>query len=103
MVIPYSKRLFAHPHSQTSALNERGIILAPVARAVSGFESLPSPALRLTNSPPAQLFVQQSPQLLHVGRIDVVIGKAAKSMILRKTYKSPEVCSKRMGLIARPL
>jgi hypothetical protein len=65
--MPGTERLFAYPQCQTSALNERGVILPPVAQVVCGLASLPSHTLRLTSSPPARLFVQQSHDTVEQG------------------------------------
>ena len=59
MVIPCSKRLFAPPQRQTSALHQRSDIRLPVAQAILGFGNLPSHTPRLTSSSSAQLLVQQ--------------------------------------------
>src|SRR5680860_999795 len=52
-LIPDRDGVFAHPQRQASALNERGVILAPVAQAVGPSSSLvfhtstlPAPRLR---------------------------------------------------------
>jgi hypothetical protein len=60
MVIRYSKRLFAHPQRQTSALQQRSDMRSPVAQAILGFGNLPSHTSRLTSPSSAQLLVQQS-------------------------------------------
>ena len=70
--MPGTERLFAYPHGQTSVLHERGVILPPVVQAVCGLASLPSHTLRLTSSPPARLFVQQSLPTIENGDLVLV-------------------------------